>query len=58
VTAVAFNIPFTFYLFTRLLREGIIGSTDVRKAMIAGVLLYLPAVYLNHLLAHAIAKIL
>ncbi|MBP6672251.1 MAG: HXXEE domain-containing protein [Bacteroidetes bacterium] len=58
VTAVAFNIPFTLYLFTRLLREGIIGSKDVRKAMIAGVLLYLPVVYLNHLLAHSIAKIL
>ena len=58
VTAVIFNIPFTFYLFSRLVREGIIGSKDVRKAMIAGVMLYLPAVYLNHLMAHSIAKIL
>ena len=58
VTAVIFNIPFTYYIFSRLLREGIIGSKDVRNAMIAGVMLYLPVVYLNHLLAHAITNIL
>ncbi len=58
VTALVYNIPFSFYLASRLLREGIVQAKDIKKAMSLGAVLYLPLVYLNHLLAHAIAKIL
>ncbi len=58
VTAVIFNIPFSFYLFYRIRRSGIIPEKLIVRSIAMGLVFYLPLVYLNHLLAHAIANII
>ncbi len=57
VTAVAFNIPFTFFLFRKLERDGVISLHRVRNIPLIGLVLYLPIVYINHLLAEYAVKI-
>lgn len=58
VTAVVFNIPFTIVLFRRLQMKGIVSVERKRNIFLVGLLLYLPVVYLNHLIAGFVAKIL
>jgi hypothetical protein len=55
ITAVFLNIPFSIYLYRRVKREGIVPEPTVKKIFIAGLVLYLPAVYVNHLIAEAIS---
>lgn len=57
VTAVVCNVPFSVYLFKRMRTEGIITNNSMREILVAGVLLYLPVVYINHLLAEVAAKL-
>ncbi len=58
VTALFCNIPFTFYLGTMLVKEKITDNVQLRNAAVAGLLIYLPVVYLNHLTAHFFARLL
>ncbi|MFA6455807.1 MAG: HXXEE domain-containing protein [Bacteroidota bacterium] len=58
VTAVAGNVPFSILLFYLLWKEQTIETRVLMHALIDGLFLYLPAVYLNHLLAHRIASLL
>ncbi|MFA6469018.1 MAG: HXXEE domain-containing protein [Bacteroidota bacterium] len=58
VTAIGVNIPFSILLVLRLQQEQFVERRIIRHALIDGLFLYLPVVYLNHLLAHQIALIL
>ena len=58
VTAVACNIPFTFYLFSRVKKEGVVSNRVLRDIFALGFAVYLPLVYANHLMAQSIAKII
>ncbi|CAG7638750.1 HXXEE domain-containing protein [Paenibacillus allorhizosphaerae] len=49
ITAVAITLPYSLYLFSRLLREGIIDWHDIWISLPYGFLL-LPIVWLGHLL--------
>lgn len=57
VTAVVCNIPFSIHLASQLLKEKLVDKVQLRKAVLAGLFLYLPVVYLNHLTAHSIARL-
>ncbi|MFZ4622172.1 MAG: HXXEE domain-containing protein [Bacteroidota bacterium] len=58
MTAVIFNIPFSFYLFYQIRRSGIVPEKLIVRSIGMGLVIYLPLVYLNHLLAHTIANII
>ncbi|MEI7906606.1 MAG: HXXEE domain-containing protein [Bacteroidota bacterium] len=57
VTALACNLPFSVYLFNRVRQEGTVTDAVLRNCIIAGLVLYLPLVYLNHLIAQAITML-
>lgn len=57
ITAGIVNIPFSVYLFHRSLKERIITAKNLRNILFLALVVYLPAVYLNHLLAEMIAGI-
>ena len=58
VTAVVCNIPFTFYLFSRVKNEGLVSNAMLRNIFTLGFAVYLPLVYANHLIAQSLAKIM
>ena len=58
VTAIACNIPFTIYLFSRMKKDGAATNAMIRDTVTLGFALYLPLVYLNHLIAQSIAMII
>lgn len=56
ITAVLLNIPFSIYLFMRVRKEEIVSAIVLKRNIIAGLILYLPIVYVNHILAHGVTK--
>ncbi len=58
VTAVIFNIPFSIFLFYRIRTSGIISEKLIVRSIGMGLVIYLPLVYLNHLIAQTIAHII
>lgn len=58
VTAVVCNLPFTVYLLRKSMREGIISRKEVQGIVLTGLAVYVPLVYINHLLAQTIASII
>lgn len=54
-TALFINLPFSLYLFSVSVKRGMITKRGIRNILLIGLLLYLPAVYVNHLLAQCIA---
>lgn len=58
VTAVLFNIPFSIALASTVLRSGIVRVSDLVSCMTIGAVLYLPLVYLNHLIAQGLASLI
>ena len=57
VTALVCNVPFSFYLLKRVQQEGILPNVVLRNCIIIGLAVYLPLVYLNHLIAQALVSI-
>ena len=57
ITAVVLNIPFSVYLFREVKKEELLKSAEIKKIIFAGLVLYLPVVYLNHVLAHSFVGI-
>ncbi len=51
ITAAMFNLPFSFYLFRRAVREGFSTKESLRRILIAAVVVYLPIVYGIHIFA-------
>jgi len=58
ITAMVINIPFSIYLFRRSVKEGMFTAKNLRSMMLLALAVYLPVVYLNHLLAEWIVSIL
>jgi hypothetical protein len=56
VTAVLVNLPFSLYLFRYLRKNQILTLKHLRMVFALGLIVYLPAVYLNHLIATLIVK--
>lgn len=57
ITAVLFNVPFSVYLHRKVEKEGIASRNSLRNCILIGLAVYLPVVYLNHLVAEAISHI-
>ena len=57
VTALLINLPFTIYLFYRSVADGFLVGGEVRKILFIGIILYVPLVYLNHLIATYLAML-
>jgi hypothetical protein len=55
ITAVLLNIPFSVYLYRRVLQQGIVLKDTMHKCVFIGLAIYLPVVYLNHLIAQVIS---
>ena len=58
VTAVFLNLPFSIYLFRQAAKEEMFTTKNLPKILFVALVLYLPAVYINHLLAEFIVSIL
>jgi hypothetical protein len=58
LTAVVINIPFTFLLFKEILAFKIINTKEIKRILMAGAVVYLPLVYLNHVIAENAAALL
>ncbi|MEW6060674.1 MAG: HXXEE domain-containing protein [Bacteroidota bacterium] len=56
VTAVLINLPFSLYLLKYLLKNEILTHKQLRSVSVLGLIVYLPAVYFNHLLASLIVN--
>lgn len=56
VSAIVINIPFSIYLFHQANKLNLLTEKKIVIVFIAGLLAYLPLVYLNHLAAHQIIK--
>lgn len=56
ITAVLINFPFSLYLLKYLLRNKILTHKQIRIVSVLGLIVYLPAVYVNHQLASLIVN--
>jgi len=57
MTAILLNIPFSVFLYRRVVREGIVSKSTVHNCILIGLAAYLPIVYLNHLLAQILPNL-
>jgi hypothetical protein len=58
ITAALINLPFTVYLFRRIIKDRIIEKKSAMGIIAISLIAYLPIVYLNHLIAHSIDSML
>ncbi len=58
ISAVLINLPFSIYLFVTVYRAEILPLKSLLRISLYGLILYLPIVYLNHLLAHGISGLM
>lgn len=58
VTAVVINIPFTVFLFRETLNAKVINPKELKRVVMIGAAVYLPLVYLNHVIAEHAAAVL
>ncbi|MDD8017944.1 MAG: HXXEE domain-containing protein [Bacteroidota bacterium] len=58
LTAVVINIPFSVYLLKRVAVEKLTGKRVTKKILLTALVIYLPIVYANHILAQAISRLL
>lgn len=55
VTATILTIPYSVWLWRRVRKENVLEGRELKSVLLWGAGIYLPIVYLNHLLAHAVS---
>ena len=55
VTATVLTVPYSVWLWRTMRRESVIEKWELKNVLLWGGAIYLPLVYVNHLLAHVIS---